>query len=139
CVCSTKLIDISTCMFRYGLEITNITCHFFEIKCLKASIEIFHVFWKEDTLNKLDILDKNTEGAGLSGEEVDLKQFLQNKLAHILREEEIEWYQRVKTKELLQRDSNTKYFHFNGAYDIAKEEDQVAGLVPYLVEDDLSI
>jgi hypothetical protein len=56
-------------------------------------------------------LDKNIEGVGQSGEEVDLKQFLHNKLAHILREEEIKWYQRVKTKELLQGSSNTKYFH----------------------------
>ena len=29
----------------------------------------------------------------------------------MLREEEIKWYQRAKTKELLQGDSNTKYFH----------------------------
>jgi hypothetical protein len=31
-------------------------------------------------------------------------------LAHLLREEEIKWYQRVKVKELLERNSNTKYF-----------------------------
>jgi hypothetical protein len=28
----------------------------------------------------------------------------------MLREEEIKWYQRVKVKELLECDSNTKYF-----------------------------
>jgi hypothetical protein len=29
---------------------------------------------------------------------------------HLLREEEIKWYQRVKVKDLLEGDSNTKYF-----------------------------
>lgn len=66
---------------------------------------------KKDILNKLDFLDKKAEGVGLAVDEIDLKQFLQNKLAHMLREEEIKWYQRAKTKELLQGDSNTKYFH----------------------------
>jgi hypothetical protein len=43
-------------------------------------------------LNKLDFLDKKAEGTYLSDEEIDLKQFLQNKLAQLLREEEIKWY-----------------------------------------------
>jgi hypothetical protein len=33
------------------------------------------------------------------------------RLAQLLREEEIKWYQRAKVKELLEGDSNTKYFH----------------------------
>jgi hypothetical protein len=32
-------------------------------------------------------------------------------LAHLLREEEIKWYQRAKTKNMLEADSNMKYFH----------------------------
>lgn len=35
---------------------------------------------------------------------------LQNKLAHLLCEEEMKWYQRAKYKDLLHGDSNTKYF-----------------------------
>jgi hypothetical protein len=35
---------------------------------------------------------------------------LNNRLAHLLREDEIKWYQRVKVKDLLKGDSNTKYF-----------------------------
>jgi len=29
----------------------------------------------------------------------------------LLREEEIKWFQRAKTKDLLEGDNNTKYFH----------------------------
>jgi hypothetical protein len=35
---------------------------------------------------------------------------LKDRLAQLLREEEIKWFQRAKTKKLLQGDSNTKYF-----------------------------
>ena len=35
---------------------------------------------------------------------------MKERLAQILREEEIRWFQRAKTKKLLQGDSNTKYF-----------------------------
>ena len=35
---------------------------------------------------------------------------MKNKLAEMLRGEEIKWYQRAKVKELLEGDSNTKYF-----------------------------
>nr|AAK63872.1 Hypothetical protein [Oryza sativa]AAL25192.1 Hypothetical protein [Oryza sativa]AAP52096.1 hypothetical protein LOC_Os10g05470 [Oryza sativa Japonica Group] len=47
----------------------------------------------------------------LSQEELDLKQFL-NRLAMLLKDEEIKWYQRDKVKDLLEDDSNTKYFQF---------------------------
>jgi hypothetical protein len=46
----------------------------------------------------------------LQTHERDLKQFLNNRLAELLREEEIKWYQWAKVKELLEGDSNTKYF-----------------------------
>jgi hypothetical protein len=35
---------------------------------------------------------------------------LPSEQARLLREEEIKWYQRAKVKELLEDDSNTKYF-----------------------------
>lgn len=49
---------------------------------------------------------------------MDLRNYLQNRLAQLLREEEIKWYQRAKVKELLEGDSNTKYFQMiaNGKF-----------------------
>ena len=61
-------------------------------------------------MDKLDSLDKKAETCILSPQEVDLKQYLKTRLAEMLREEEIKWYQRAKVKELLEGDSNTKYF-----------------------------
>lgn len=66
---------------------------------------------KKEILSKLDILDKKAETVLLSTQEIDTKNFLRNRLAAMLREDEIKWYQRAKTKGLLEGDSNTKYFH----------------------------
>ena len=65
---------------------------------------------KKKILDKLDSLDKKAETCILSPQKVDLKQYLKTRLAEMLREEEIKWYQRAKVKELLEGDSNTKYF-----------------------------
>jgi hypothetical protein len=46
----------------------------------------------------------------MHAEEINIKQCLNNRLAQLLREEEIKWYQRVKVKNLLEGDSDTKYF-----------------------------
>jgi hypothetical protein len=46
----------------------------------------------------------------LSQQKIDLKQCVKDRLAQLLREEEIKWFQRAKTKELLQGDNNTRYF-----------------------------
>lgn len=46
----------------------------------------------------------------LTPQEVDHKQCLRNRLCQLLREEEIKWYQRSKATNLLEGDSNTKYF-----------------------------
>jgi hypothetical protein len=64
---------------------------------------------KKEILNTLDSLDKKEEHAPLWAEEISIKQCLNNRLAHLLREE-IKWYQRAKVKDLLQGGSNTKYF-----------------------------
>jgi uncharacterized coiled-coil DUF342 family protein len=56
---------------------------------------------KKDILNILDTLDKKAETCPLETHERDYKQYLNNRLAKMLREEEIKWYQRAKVKELL--------------------------------------
>jgi hypothetical protein len=73
---------------------------------------------KKEILNILDDLDKKAEISALETHERDLKQFLKNRLAELLREEDIKWYQWAKVKELLEGDSNTKYFQLiaNGKY-----------------------
>ena len=59
----------------------------------------------------------------LSPQDADLEQYMKNKLAEMLREEEIKWYQRAKVKKLLEGDSKTKYFQLiaNGKH--RKKED----------------
>jgi hypothetical protein len=73
---------------------------------------------KKNILNTLDELDKKVENTPLSSNEIDIKQYLNNILADMLREAEIKWYQRAKVKELLEGDYNTKYFQLiaNGKY-----------------------
>lgn len=73
---------------------------------------------KKEIIAKLDDLDKRAEIVLLSTAELDLRNYLQNRLAQLLREEEIKWYQRAKVKELLEGDSNTKYFQMiaNGKF-----------------------
>jgi hypothetical protein len=65
---------------------------------------------KKEILNTLDRLDKKAERTPLHADEINTKQCLNNRLAHLLQDEEINRYQRAKTKDLLEGDSNTKYF-----------------------------
>ena len=58
----------------------------------------------------MDELDKKAETTPLDGNELNLKHALNNRLAELLREEEVKWYQRAKVKDLLEGDANTKYF-----------------------------
>jgi hypothetical protein len=46
---------------------------------------------KKKILNMLDQLDKKTEDTPLNADELDLKNCLKNRLAHMIREEEIKW------------------------------------------------
>jgi hypothetical protein len=73
---------------------------------------------KKHILNTLDFLDKKVESTRLDANEIGLKQYINNMLDELLREEEMKWYQRAKVKELLEGDSNTKYFQLaaNGKY-----------------------
>jgi hypothetical protein len=71
------------------------------------------VYKKEKTtlLNKLNELDKKAEHTLLNDSERDLKHVFNERLAKLLRKEELKWYQRAKVKHLLERDANTKYYH----------------------------
>jgi len=66
---------------------------------------------KKELLDKLDELDKKAEISLLNQTELNLKHVLNERLAELLREEEIKWYQRAKVKHLLEGDANTKYYH----------------------------
>jgi len=66
---------------------------------------------KKELLNKLDELDKTAENSLLSEMELNLKHVLNERLAELLREEELKWSQRAKAKHLVEGDANTKYFH----------------------------
>jgi hypothetical protein len=47
----------------------------------------------------------------LSTQEIELKNQSNAKIASLLREEELKWYQRSKSQFILEGDSNTRYFH----------------------------
>ena len=47
----------------------------------------------------------------MSNQDLNLKKGANERLAHLLREEEIKWYQRSKAKFLLEGDRNTRYHH----------------------------
>jgi hypothetical protein len=66
---------------------------------------------KMTILNKLEELDKKAESSLLNEVELNLKHVLNERLAELLREEELKWYQRAKVKHLLEGDANTKYYH----------------------------
>jgi hypothetical protein len=59
----------------------------------------------------LDQLDKKAETSILSNNEINMKHYLNERLATLLREEEIKWYERSKIQNLLQGDDNTCFFH----------------------------
>ena len=68
---------------------------------------------KKEILNKLDELDKKAEITPLQPVEIDWKHVLNERLAELLREEELKWYQRAKVKNLLEGDANTIFFPFD--------------------------
>jgi hypothetical protein len=66
---------------------------------------------KQELLRKAEELDKIAESQLLSQCEWDLKQSIQERLNQLLREEELKWFQRAKTTNILEGDNNTRYFH----------------------------
>ena len=58
----------------------------------------------------IDDLDKIAETRTLSQQEIELKNQSNEKVARLLREEEIKYYQRSKADLILMGDSNTRYF-----------------------------
>ena len=66
---------------------------------------------KEELFRLAGDLDIKAESQILSQQELDLKQSVNERITQFLREEEIKWFQRAKTKDMLEGDNNTKYFH----------------------------
>ena len=67
---------------------------------------------KQQLISLLDAIDKKAESNSLSDNEIHMKHYLKERLVHLLREEEIKWYERAKVKTLLQGDNNTRFFPF---------------------------
>ena len=59
----------------------------------------------------IDDLEAIAEVRPLATQEIDLKSQYNAKLAGLLREEELKWYQRSKAQFLLEGDANMRYFH----------------------------
>ena len=69
------------------------------------------VWWTKRAPPDLYDIDKKAENSLLDESELNLKHVLNERLAEILWEEELKWYQRAKVKHLLEGDANTKYYH----------------------------
>jgi hypothetical protein len=61
----------------------------------------------------IDLLDKKAEHSILSPNEQDIARCLRDRISHLLREDKIAWFQQSKTKNQIEGDNNTKYFHIN--------------------------
>ncbi len=61
--------------------------------------------------SNIDDLEAIAEVRPLTTHEIEFKSQYNAKLAGLLREEELKWYQRSKAQFLLEGDSNTRYFH----------------------------
>jgi glycyl-tRNA synthetase beta subunit len=59
----------------------------------------------------IDGLEALAEVGPLSAQEIEIKNQSNAKIASLLREEELKWYQRSKSQFILEEDSNTRYFH----------------------------
>ncbi|XP_073361957.1 uncharacterized protein [Aegilops tauschii subsp. strangulata] len=83
----------------------------------------------------IDDLDKIAETRILSQQEIDMKNQSNEKVARLLREEEIKYYQRSKADFILMGDSNTRYFQLvaNGRhrkkhiYSLQQDEGRIEG------------
>jgi len=64
---------------------------------------------KKTLLTLLDNLDKKAENSPLCDQEINLKHYLKERLVNLLREEELNWYERAKVKTLLEGDA--RFFH----------------------------
>jgi hypothetical protein len=66
---------------------------------------------KQKLSSIIDDLEALAEVRALSPQEIELKSQSNAKIANLLREEELKWYQRSKSQFILEGDSNTRYFH----------------------------
>jgi hypothetical protein len=84
----------------------------------------------------IDDLEALAEISPLSPQQIEIKNQSNVKIACLLHEEEIKWYQRSKSKFILEGDSNTRYFHSvaNGSHrkkrihSLARDEGMIEGL-----------
>jgi hypothetical protein len=65
---------------------------------------------KQELMRKATELDNKAETQLLSQQEWDLKQSISSRIAQLLREEAIRWFQRAKTTKILKGDSKHEIF-----------------------------
>lgn len=66
---------------------------------------------KKNLISLIDALDKKVETFPLLDNKINMKYYLKESLASMLREEEVKWYERAKVTSLLEGDNNIKFFH----------------------------
>ena len=76
---------------------------------------------KEELFRRAGELDLKAETYVLNQQELDLKQSLKVRITQMHREEEIKWFQRAKTKNMLEGDNNTKYFQMVANEKVGKQ------------------
>jgi hypothetical protein len=84
----------------------------------------------------IDDLEALAEICPLSLQQIEIKNQSNAKIACLLCEEEIKWYQRSKSKFILEGDSNTRYFHSvangrhrkNHIHSLVQDEGTIEGL-----------
>lgn len=60
----------------------------------------------------IDRLDKKEKTNALTNHELNLKCYINERLVHFLREEELKWYERAKLKDLLEGDDTHSIIPF---------------------------
>ena len=82
-----------------------------KLKGWNRNMNAWYIELKKDILLKLDIIDKNCEINGLTAADRKEQIALRAQLDRLLKQEEAKWKQRAKINEILEGDSNTKFFH----------------------------
>jgi hypothetical protein len=91
------------------LNCTQDTKKYFKLQEYELKLNIFSLH--NEALVETIKMDKKAKTAILSNNEINMKHYLKERLATLLREEEIKLYERAKVQNLLRGEDNTHFFH----------------------------